>query len=102
MSKSITKKIANEVGDVYEDVTHSLSKMIKHLTAEAGDQLSAKGVALVHAANELIEEARAEGGKIAAKAGKEAREHPATTTAIAAAAVALLGVALSRRIQDAG
>jgi len=30
------------------------------------------------------------------------REHPATTTAIAAAAVALLGVALSRRIQDAG
>lgn len=102
MTKPIAKQVANEIGDVYEDLIHSLGKMVRHLRDEAGDQLSAKGLALAHAAEDLIEEAGVQSRTLAEKAGREVREHPATTAAIAAAAVALLGVAISRRIQPGG
>lgn len=99
MTKPVTQKVADEIEDVYEDLVHSLRKAVRHLESDAGDELSARGVKLAHAAMSLVEEVKAETETLAKKAGKEVREHPATSAAIAAAAVALLGVAISRRMQ---
>ncbi|MES2032866.1 MAG: hypothetical protein V4466_01705 [Pseudomonadota bacterium] len=65
MTKPIAKQVVDEIGDVYEDVLHSLAKMIRHLKAEAGDQLSANGLAVAHAAQDLIEEAGAQSRTLA-------------------------------------
>lgn len=97
MSKSVTQEISNEVGDVLEDVVHSLRKMAKHLKADAGDALSEAATSLTQAALDLAEEAKAQSKAVVRKTGQEMRQHPAATAAVAAAAAALIGLLLMRR-----
>ena len=83
--------------NVLEDVVHSLKKMAKHLKADAGDSLSKAAADLTQSALDLAEQAKAESKALARKAGQEIREHPAATAAVAAAAVALIGLVVARR-----
>lgn len=97
MSKSIVNQVSAEAGDVLEDVVHSLKKMAKHLKTDAADALSNSAASLVDSAIELAEEAKAQSKAAVRKVGEEVREHPATTAAIAAAAVALIGIIVAYR-----
>ena len=95
--KSGMKDVAEDAGDLYADVVHSLQKMTKHVREDAGDALSKSTSALMHSALELAEQAKAQSQAALKKVGEEAREHPAATAAIVAAAVALIGLAIANR-----
>lgn len=97
MARTITKRISSEVDDLLDDVAHNLRKMAKHLSEDAGDALSDSAGALAESTLTLIAEAKAGSRKLAGKAAEQARAHPAATAAIAAGAVAVIGVALARR-----
>lgn len=97
MARTITKRISSEVDDLLDDVAHNLRKMAKHLSEDADDALAASGAALAESTVTLIEEAKVRSRKLAGKAVAQVREHPAATAAIAAGAVAVIGVALARR-----
>lgn len=101
MGHSIAKEIAKDVDDVFDDVVHNLKKMARHLGEDTGDTLSDTAAALAHSAVQLMEEAKAKSRTFAAKAGKEIQAHPAETAAIAAAAVAMIGLAISQRKRKA-
>ncbi|MFN3523346.1 MAG: hypothetical protein ACK4YQ_13945 [Phenylobacterium sp.] len=97
MSKSSVKRLSEDAGDVIDDVVHNLKELTTHLKDDAGDKLSQTAVSLAHAAVELAEEAKVRSKDLAQKAGQQVREHPAATAAIAAAAVALIGLAVASR-----
>lgn len=101
MSKSPVKRMSEDAGDVIDDVVHNLKQMATHLGEDTGDKLSQTAAALAHSAVELAEEAKTRSKDLAKKAGEEVREHPVATAAIAAAAVALIGLAVARRKRDA-
>ncbi|RYF88506.1 MAG: DUF883 family protein [Caulobacteraceae bacterium] len=100
MSKSIAKQV-HDIDDVFDDVVHNLKKMAKHLGEDAGDALSKTAASVAHSAVELMEDAKAQSKVLAEKTGKEVREHPAATAAIAAAAAALIGLAIAQRRKPA-
>lgn len=91
------KDIQEDVGDAYGDVVRSLKNMTKHVGGDADDALSKSAAALMQGAVELAEQAKTQSQAAARKIGEEAREHPAATAAIVAAAVALVGLALTQR-----
>lgn len=97
MSKSPAKEIVHEIDDVLDDVVHSLKKLAKHLGRDASDELAQTTAGLADAAVKLADEAKVQGKALAKAAGREVKEHPAATAAIAAAAVALVGLAVARR-----
>jgi len=101
MTQSVVNQIAEDIDDVFDEVVKSLKKMTRHLGEDTGDALSNTAVALSRSTVDLIESAKAQSKSLATKAGKEIREHPAETAAIAAAAVALIGLAISQRKQKA-
>lgn len=101
MGKTAVKRLSEDAGDVIDDVVHNLKELASQLSEDAGDKLSQTAVTLAHAAVELAEEAKVKTKAVAKKAGEEVREHPAATAAIAAAAVALIGLAVARRKRDA-
>lgn len=96
MSKD-AKVLVDTAGDFYADVAASLKTLTKHLQEDAGDALSKSTRALVQSAAELAEEAQKKSKDALKKVGEEVREHPAATAAIAAAAVALIGLAIAQR-----
>ena len=100
MSKSVTKDVVHEIDTVLDDVVHSLKKLAKHLAAETSDELAQTTAGLADAAVKLADEAKTQGKALAKAAGKEVREHPGATAPIAAAAVALVGLAVARRVTD--
>lgn len=85
----------------HDDVVRSLREMADHLGRDAADAVSKAAASLAHAAADLAEETKKAVGPTLKKAGKEIREHPATTAAIVAASVGLIGFALSRRDHSA-
>lgn len=91
------KDIQEDVGDAYGDVVRSLKNMTKHVGADTGDALSKSAAVLMHSAVELAEQAKTQSQAAAKKVGEEVREHPGATAAIVAAAVALIGLALTQR-----
>ena len=91
------KNIQNDAGDAYGDVVRSLKNMTKHLGGDTDDALSKSAAALMQGAIELAEQAKTQSRATVKKIGDEAREHPAATAAIVAAAVALVGLALTYR-----
>jgi ElaB/YqjD/DUF883 family membrane-anchored ribosome-binding protein len=95
--KSEIKDISDDAGDIYADVIHSLHKMSKHVREDAGDALSKSTAALMRSAVELAEQAKTQSQTAIRKVGEEAKEHPAATAAIVAAAVALIGLAVASR-----
>ena len=100
MTKSVAKELVHEIDDVLDDVVHSLKKLSRHLGKDVTDELSQTTANLADAAVKLADEARTKGTALARAAGKEAREHPAATAALVAAAVALVGLAVARGAVD--
>lgn len=95
--KSHMKDVAEDAGDIYADVVHSLEKMSRHVREDAGDALSKSTAALMQSALELAEQAKQQSRTAIKKVGEEVKEHPAATAAIVAAAVALIGLAVVNR-----
>ncbi len=88
-------QLATELTEAYEDVTRGLARMTKHLGADTGDAVSQAAHKFVHAASDLAEQIHSQSDHLAKKAGAEVREHPAATAALVAAAVGLLGYAVT-------
>ena len=101
MTKSVTRRIQSDVADTYDEVVRSLKKMSQHLAEEGGDAATETAVSLVRAAVDLIEQAKDQTRSLARKAGVQVKEHPATAAAIAAAAIALIGLVVARRASAA-
>lgn len=97
MSNKVAKRMQTDLSEGYDDVVRGLSRMTKHLSADTGDAVSKSATAFVHAAAELAEEMRKQSVVLAKKTGKEIQEHPVATATIAAAAVGLLGYAVTHR-----
>jgi len=98
MENSITAKLSNEAAEAYEDVVDNLRSTSRRIRTDAGDALSATAVSLAHAAENLAEAARAQSKAVSKLARREAREHPIALTALAAVAVALIGVAVAAKV----
>ena len=90
-----TDRMADDLAEGYQDVTRGLARMTKHLGADAGDAVGQSAAAFVHAAADLAEKMKKQAETLARKAGEEVREHPIATAAVAAAAVGLLGYAIT-------
>jgi len=104
MPKSTVKAVAENTEDFLEDAVHALKKAARHVGDDAQDALSKAVGDLAKAAEALVVEARTKGVPAVRDAAKDAvktaREHPVATTAVVAAAIALAGLALSRRGHD--
>lgn len=97
MTNNVAKRMQTDLSEGYDDVVRGLARMTKHLGADAGDAVSKSATTFVHAAAALAEEMRKQSVVLAKKAGKEIQEHPVATATIAAAAVGLLGYAVTHR-----
>ena len=91
----VAKQAIDEITENYETVVHSLGKMTKHLGADANDAVTDSAKAFVNAASDLADKIKKQSDSLAKKAGEEVREHPAAAAALAAAAVGLLGYAIT-------
>jgi ElaB/YqjD/DUF883 family membrane-anchored ribosome-binding protein len=89
------ERMADDLAEGYQDVTRGLARMTKHLGADAGDAVAQSAAAFVRAACDLAEKMKKQSETLAKKAGEEIREHPIATAAVAAAAVGLLGYAIT-------
>jgi hypothetical protein len=90
-----TQRMADDIAEGYEDVTRGIARMTRHLGADAGDVVGQSAATFVHAAADLAEKMKKQAETLAKKAGEEVREHPIATAAVAAAAVGLLGYAIT-------
>lgn len=95
MSGVVTKRIAADLAEGYDDVVRGLGRMTRHLGADAGDAVTESAAAFVRAASDLADKIKKQSESLAKKAGEEIREHPVATAAVAAAAVGLLGYAVT-------
>ncbi|MEQ1756667.1 MAG: hypothetical protein ABL973_21315 [Micropepsaceae bacterium] len=95
MSQSPSDRMTTDLAEGYDDVVRGLGRMTTHLGADAGDAVSQAAAGFVHAASELAEQIKKQSVVVARKAGEEIREHPVATAALAAAAVGLLGYAVT-------
>ena len=97
MSKSLAKTIVHDVDDALEDILHELKKAGGRLGDDAEDALSHAAARLTEAAHALATEARARSKTLTEGTAREVKEHPLAAAAIAATAVALIGLAIARR-----
>lgn len=95
MTNSVADRMATDLAEGYDDVVRGLSRMTKHLGADVGDAVTQSAAAFVRAASDLADQIRKQSAELAEKAGEEIRERPVATAAIAAAAVGLLGYAVT-------
>jgi ElaB/YqjD/DUF883 family membrane-anchored ribosome-binding protein len=95
MPDSVKNRVTEDLSEGYDDVVQGLGRMTKHLGADAGDAVSRAAAAFVHAASDLAELIKKQSAIAVKKAGEEVREHPVATAALAAAAVGLLGYAVT-------
>jgi len=95
MSDAVSRKLAKDLAEGYDDVVHGLGRMTQHIGADANDAVAKSAKAFVHAASEFAEQMKKQSETFAKKAGEEVREHPVATAALAAAAVGLLGYAVT-------
>jgi len=102
MTHDMSKRMATDLAEGYDDVARGIARMTKHLGADASDAVSRSAAAFVHAASELAEQIKNESIELAKKAGHEIKEHPVATAALAAAAVGLLSYAVTHTRQPAG
>jgi len=98
MENSLAAKISNEVAEVYEDIVDNLKSTSRRVSKDTGDTLASTAVSLAHTAENLAETARLQSKTMAKLARREVREHPMAATALAAAAVALVGVAIAVKL----
>jgi ElaB/YqjD/DUF883 family membrane-anchored ribosome-binding protein len=94
------KHVMTELSEAYEDVVRGMSRMSKHLGADADEAVSEAAKKFVHAAADLSEKIKKQSESLAKRTGEEIeeiKEHPVATAAVAAAAVGLLGYAITRK-----
>jgi ElaB/YqjD/DUF883 family membrane-anchored ribosome-binding protein len=91
------KHVVREISEAYDDVVRGMGRMTAHLGADAEDALADAAKKFVHAAAELSDKIKTQSETLAKKAGEEVREHPVAAAAMAAAAVGLLGYAVTRK-----
>jgi ElaB/YqjD/DUF883 family membrane-anchored ribosome-binding protein len=91
----VTKQLMTQLSDDYEVVVKALGRMT-HNIGEHGDEAVVESAqAFVHSASTLAEQIKKQSTALAKRAGEEVREHPIATAALAAAAVGLLGYAVT-------
>lgn len=90
-----SQNMLSDLSEGYEDVARGLARMTKHLGADAGDAISDAAKAYVQAAANLADKIKKQSEILAKEAGQQVREHPIAAAAIAAAAVGLLGYAVT-------
>jgi ElaB/YqjD/DUF883 family membrane-anchored ribosome-binding protein len=95
-------RMTEDLAEGYDDVVRGIARMTRHLGADASSAVSASATAFVHAASDLAEKIKAQSEVLARKAGEEIREHPVATAALAAAAVGLLGFAVTHTRRASG
>lgn len=95
MTQTPADRMAADLTEGYDDVTRGLARMTKHLGADAGDAVTQAAADFVRSASSLAEEIRKQAQVLANHTGREIREHPVASAAIAAAAVGLLGYAIT-------
>jgi ElaB/YqjD/DUF883 family membrane-anchored ribosome-binding protein len=95
MAEQTVDPKVNDLSKGYDEVVRGIGRMTQHLGADASDAVSKSAAAFVHAASDLAENIRKQSAALAKKAGEEVREHPVATAALAAAAVGLLGYAVT-------
>lgn len=89
------KRLMTDLSDDYDDVVQALGRMTRHLGAQADDLVSESAKTFVHSASDLADKIKKRSEALAKKAGEEVKEHPIATAAFAAAAVGLLGYAIT-------
>lgn len=101
MSKSGLKKMSHDVEDVLDDAVTALRRASEDLREDAEDNLERAAASLTRVTLELVDEVRARGLEVGRKAVGGIKEHPRTSIAVVAAAIALIGVALGRGQREA-
>ncbi|MBL8530621.1 MAG: hypothetical protein JNK94_02700 [Hyphomonadaceae bacterium] len=91
-----TKLLLTELSQDYDDVVRGLGRMSRHISAHADDALTEQAQDFVRAASTLAEAIKSRSTNLAKRAGEEIKEHPIATAALAAAAVGLLGYAVTQ------
>lgn len=91
------KQMIAELSNDYETVVKALGRMTKNIGDNGDDAIAETAVTFVHSASALAEKIKSRSATLAKKAGEEVREHPITAAALAAAAVGLLGYAVTHR-----
>jgi hypothetical protein len=94
------KQLVTELSSDYDVVVKALGRMTKNIGDHGDDAISESARAFVHSASALAEKIKKQSATLAKKAGEEAREHPIATAALAAAAVGLLGYAVTHTGKD--
>lgn len=89
------KQLITELSDDYEVVVKALGRMTKNIGDHGDDAISESAQDFVHSASKLAEKIKKQSTNLAKVAGEEVREHPIATAALAAAAVGLLGYAVT-------
>ncbi|MGQ0533684.1 MAG: hypothetical protein ACT4OF_13485 [Caulobacteraceae bacterium] len=84
-----------ELSEDYDDVVRALGRMTRHVGTHGDDAVAEAAQKFVHAASDLADKIKKQSTDLARKAGEEVREHPIATAALAAAAVGLLGYAVT-------
>lgn len=89
------KKLITELSDDYEIVVHALGRMTKNIGDKGDDAIAESARGFVHSASKLADSLKQQAVHLAKDAGEDVREHPISAAALAAAAVGLLGYAVS-------
>lgn len=80
----------------HEEILHSLRELAEHFKTDAGDKSHKAASTLTHAAAELLQSLRSQAGPAVKSATDAVRAHPASTAALVAAAVGLIGLAVAQ------
>lgn len=92
----VAKELMTELSDDYDVVVKALGRMTKNIGEHGDDAIAESAQTFVHSASSLAEKIKTQSTKLAKTAGEEVREHPIAAAALAAAAVGLLGYAVSQ------
>lgn len=96
MRKSVAKKMTHNLDNAIEDVLRELKKGGERLGHEVDDALSQAMARLRDATHGMTAGAGNQSRALAKGAVKEVRNHPIAAAAVAASAVALVGLAIAR------
>jgi ElaB/YqjD/DUF883 family membrane-anchored ribosome-binding protein len=91
------KQLLTELSDDYGVVVKALGRMTKNIGDHGDDAVLESAQGFVHAAAKLADSLKKQSVTVAKAAGEEVREHPIATAALAAAAVGLLGFAMTHK-----
>ncbi len=92
----VAKKLTDELSEDDDTVVKALGRMTKNIGEHGDDAVVQSAQTFVHSASALAEKIKTQSTKLAKTAGEEVREHPIAAAALAAAAVGLLGYAVSQ------